>query len=342
MPNGSSIYDNPTWAWFCGAEWAYQIFGNTTTKALEINNCFVNLIDSALQVAFIFIFLLILIIKRLRWKPCKQPRFLLIWPGHFLRWTLTFLQLVLCIASIAEGILSHLVRQNQNETTPQLYLPASLLLIATITSLVYYQLAEIWRTPGMCWILIGYWVICLATGGIRIAMFHEEAVPLDTTALWITILMTVIQVVLLLVEFNVIRVNFTSSVSTINLNGKFIFVIFVPPALPDSFPTSSSSFFFSLYLPPHCSLSRPSLLPPYPHLYPPIPPLVLVLILRVHILLRAFLFSTLLLLFRFPLSAVLACPLPPPTTPPRANVIYHAGKLPYQVRSFSGVQRNKP
>ena len=177
MPNGSSIYDNPTWTWFCGDEWEYQIFGNTTTKALELNNCFVNLIDSAFQLAFIFIFLSILFIKRLKWKPCKRSRYLLIWPGHFCRWTLTLLLLVLCIASIAEGILSHLVRQNQNETTPQLYLPASFLLIATVTSLVYYQLAEIWRTPCMCWILIGYWIICLATGGIRIATFYQEAVP---------------------------------------------------------------------------------------------------------------------------------------------------------------------
>ncbi|XP_072031468.1 ATP-binding cassette sub-family C member 9-like [Amphiura filiformis] len=194
--------DENRWSWFCHET---NISSEAGDDGAYMTECTVNFAAFLLHLLFVIIACLVLIWRR--WccvfRDVTLP-YLIKWPGHNTRWILSFLLVVLAIASLGEGILTEMARK---EPSPQLqfYLPACLLLIATIVSVLYYQLTENWKSPGLLWLLLAYWFFCIIINIMRIThLFQENVAGIDAAILWITVLLLVSYVLLLVLELNLV------------------------------------------------------------------------------------------------------------------------------------------
>ena len=183
--------DQSTSSWFCDAG------AETEGHSRE---CLLNTCASFLHLGFTLAVCLVIIWSR--WcSVIETAIYLRRWPGHMYRYLLIFTLSVLALASLGEGILRAMVRKEDMQ--PQFYLPSCFLLLATVTSMIYYQLAEKWKTPHLCFLLVLYWLGCIGVNVTRIIYLAQTA-DIDAVILWISIGMTVIYVVLMMMELQVI------------------------------------------------------------------------------------------------------------------------------------------
>ncbi|XP_072031472.1 ATP-binding cassette sub-family C member 9-like isoform X1 [Amphiura filiformis] len=198
--------DENRWSWFCHET---NISSEAGDDGAYMSECTVNFAAFLLHLLFVIIACLVLIWRR--WwcvfREVTSP-YLIKWPGHNTRWVLSFILVVLAFASLGEGILTEMARK---EPSPQLqfYLPACLLLIATIISMLYYQLAENWKSPGLLWLLLAYWFFCFVINVVRIThLLQENVAGIDAAVLWIAVLMLVSYILLLVLEVHLVALEF--------------------------------------------------------------------------------------------------------------------------------------
>ncbi|XP_074192183.1 ATP-binding cassette sub-family C member 8 isoform X3 [Rhinolophus sinicus] len=143
---------------FCGSEnhsAAYRV-----DQGVLNNGCFVDALNVVPHVFLLFITFPILFIG---WGSQSSKVHIhhstwLHFPGHDLRWILTFMLLFVLVCEIAEGILSDGVTESRHL---HLYMPAGMAFMAAVTSVVYYHNIETSNFPKL---LIGQ----VGTG------FHED------------------------------------------------------------------------------------------------------------------------------------------------------------------------
>nr|XP_006820253.1 PREDICTED: ATP-binding cassette sub-family C member 8-like [Saccoglossus kowalevskii] len=113
-----------------------------------------------LHILFIIIASGILIVMRhfteLRYYDYK---FLLRYPGHAFKWSISGILIVVSFFSVAEGILTDLSRNDV--TNPYLYIPQMLSLLGLMISLMYYHHMEYWDRPHLVWLLLLYWIMAI-------------------------------------------------------------------------------------------------------------------------------------------------------------------------------------
>ncbi|XP_051548769.1 ATP-binding cassette sub-family C member 8-like isoform X1 [Myxocyprinus asiaticus] len=122
-------------------------------------------------------------------------------PGHNLRWILTFILLFVTVCEIAEGIVSDGFNQSFHL---HLYMPSCLAFMAAITSIVYYHNIETSNFPKLLLTLLIYWVLVFVTKTIKFAKYTEHGIGLRQLRFGITGLLTLLYGLLLAVEINVI------------------------------------------------------------------------------------------------------------------------------------------
>ncbi|XP_049746535.1 ATP-binding cassette sub-family C member 8 isoform X3 [Elephas maximus indicus] len=138
---------------FCGSEnhsAAYRV-----DQGVLNNGCFVDALNVVPHVFLLFITFPILFIG---WGSQSSKVHIhhstwLHFPGHNLRWILTFMLLFVLVCEIAEGILSDGVTESRHL---HLYMPAGMAFMAAVTSVVYYHNIETSNFPKL---LIGLLVI---------------------------------------------------------------------------------------------------------------------------------------------------------------------------------------
>nr|XP_006820254.1 PREDICTED: ATP-binding cassette sub-family C member 9-like [Saccoglossus kowalevskii] len=86
-------------------------------------------------------------------------KFLLHYPGHAFKWTISGILIVVLFFSAAEGILTDLSRNDV--TNLYLYIPQMLSLLGLIISLMYYHHMEYWDRPHLAWLLLLYWIMAI-------------------------------------------------------------------------------------------------------------------------------------------------------------------------------------
>uniref|UniRef100_A0A8C7IZD9 ATP-binding cassette, sub-family C (CFTR/MRP), member 9 n=1 Tax=Oncorhynchus kisutch TaxID=8019 RepID=A0A8C7IZD9_ONCKI len=183
---------------FCG--------NNVTKNAYSVdtgmlnNGCFVDALNLVPHVFLLFITFPILFIG---WgsqssKVQIHHNTWLHFPGHNLRWILTFTLLFVHVCEIAEGIMdtNHL----------HLFMPAFMGFIAATTSVVYYHNIETSNFPKLLLALFIYWVLAFITKSIKLWKFAEYGVGVLHLRFCITALLVVLYGLLMAVEINVIRV----------------------------------------------------------------------------------------------------------------------------------------
>ncbi|XP_069754521.1 ATP-binding cassette sub-family C member 8 isoform X2 [Narcine bancroftii] len=188
---------------FCGNDndtAAYNVDGGVLN-----NGCFVDALNVVPHVLLLFITFPILFIG---WGSQSSKVHIhhstwLHFPGHNLRWILTFVLLFVLVCEIAEGIVSDGFTETRHL---HLYMPAGMGFMAAITSIIYYHNIETSNFPKLLLALLVYWMLAFITKTIKFAKFCEHGIGLSQLRFCIAALLAILYGLLLAVEMNVIRV----------------------------------------------------------------------------------------------------------------------------------------
>uniref|UniRef100_A0A669CB94 ATP-binding cassette, sub-family C (CFTR/MRP), member 8 n=1 Tax=Oreochromis niloticus TaxID=8128 RepID=A0A669CB94_ORENI len=184
---------------FCGNEnnsMAYNV-----DRGVLNNGCFLDALNVVPHVFVLFITFPILFIG---WGSQSSKVHIhhstwLHFPGHNLRWLLTFILLFILVCEIAEGIVS-----DGQSLHLHLYMPAALAFMAGITSIVYYHNIETSNFPKLLLALLIYWVLAFIMKTIKFAKYTEHGIGPRQLRYCITGLLVLLYGLLLTVEINVI------------------------------------------------------------------------------------------------------------------------------------------
>uniref|UniRef100_F6XVA7 ATP binding cassette subfamily C member 8 n=1 Tax=Monodelphis domestica TaxID=13616 RepID=F6XVA7_MONDO len=188
---------------FCGSEndsAAYKV-----DQGVLNNGCFV---DALNVVPHVFLFFITFPILFIGWGSQSAKVHIhhstwLHFPGHNLRWILTFMLLFVLVCEIAEGVLSDGVAESRHL---HLYMPAGMAFLAAITSVVYYHNIETSNFPKLLIALLIYWTLAFITKTIKFVKFYDNAIGFSQLRFCLTGLLVILYGMLLTVEINVIRV----------------------------------------------------------------------------------------------------------------------------------------
>ncbi|XP_064233401.1 ATP-binding cassette sub-family C member 9 isoform X5 [Aotus nancymaae] len=169
------------------------------------NSCFVDALNLVPHVFLLFITFPILFIG---WgsqssKVQIHHNTWLHFPGHNLRWILTFALLFVHVCEIAEGIVSDSRRESRHL---HLFMPAVMGFVATTTSIVYYHNIETSNFPKLLLALFLYWVMAFITKTIKLVKYCQSGLGISDLRFCITGMMVILNGLLMAVEINVIRV----------------------------------------------------------------------------------------------------------------------------------------
>ncbi|KAM4618404.1 ATP-binding cassette sub-family C member 8 isoform 2-T2 [Polymixia lowei] len=186
---------------FCGNEnnsAAYNV-----DRGVLNNGCFLDALNVVPHVFLLFITFPILFIG---WGSQSSKVHIhhstwLHFPGHNLRWLLTFVLLFILVCEIAEGIVSDGFSHSLHL---HLYMPAGLAFMAGITSIIYYHNIETSNFPKLLLALLIYWVLAFIMKTIKFAKYTEHGIGPRQLRYCISGLLVLLYGLLLAVEINVI------------------------------------------------------------------------------------------------------------------------------------------
>ncbi|XP_069484546.1 ATP-binding cassette sub-family C member 9 isoform X2 [Ambystoma mexicanum] len=185
--------------------------GNDSNSSYNVNNgvlknfCFLDALNLVPHVFLLFITFPILFIG---WgsqssKVQIHHNTWLHFPGHNLRWILTFVLLFVHVCEIAEGIVSDGYMHTRHL---HLFMPAIMGFVAATTSIVYYHNIETSNFPKLLLALFLYWVMAFISKTIKLVKYCENDVGVSQLRFCITLTMVILYGLLMAVEINVIRV----------------------------------------------------------------------------------------------------------------------------------------
>ncbi|XP_063800161.1 ATP-binding cassette sub-family C member 8 isoform X1 [Pseudophryne corroboree] len=188
---------------FCGSDNNSSAY-NVDNGVLN-NGCFVDALNVVPHVFLLFITFPILFIG---WGSQSSKVHIhhstwLHFPGHNLRWILTFILLFVLVCEIAEGIVSDGFSASRHL---HLYMPAVMAFLAGITSIVYYHNIETSNFPKLLIALLVYWILAFVTKTIKFVKFCDNGIWFLQLRFCLTGLLAIFYGMLLAVEINVIRV----------------------------------------------------------------------------------------------------------------------------------------
>ncbi|XP_034720006.1 ATP-binding cassette sub-family C member 9 [Etheostoma cragini] len=191
---------------FCGSDNGTNSY--SVNEGVLNNGCFVDALNLVPHVFLLFITFPILFIG---WgsqssKVQIHHNTWLHFPGHNMRWILTFSLLFVHVCEFAEGIVSNKGMQTNHL---HLFIPAFMGFIAATTSVVYYHNIETSNFPKLLLVLFIYWVLAFITKSIKLWKFAEYHVGPQHLRFCITALLVLLYGLLMAVEINVIRVRAT-------------------------------------------------------------------------------------------------------------------------------------
>ncbi|XP_077324820.1 ATP-binding cassette sub-family C member 9 isoform X1 [Lithobates pipiens] len=185
--------------------------GNNISTSYNVNNgvlnniCFLDALNLVPHVFLLFITFPILFIG---WgsqssKVQIHHNTWLHFPGHNLRWILTFILLFVHVCEIAEGIVSD---SKMNSRHLHLFMPAIVGFITATTSIIYYHNIETSNFPKLLLALFMYWVLAFITKTIKLVKYCENDIGLTQLRFCITAIMVILYGLLMAVEITVIWV----------------------------------------------------------------------------------------------------------------------------------------
>ena len=194
--------------WFCGTNSFYTDDSLGWFSDVRNNTCLVDGLVTIPHAAFLLLSSLILLVLGCFTSYRRvHTKYLLVYPGHSLRWLVSVLLLVIVLASIGEGIMTDQTYQAWRQPTqPHLYIHAIVAFVAVGISLVYYHHMELWQLPAMSVLLLAYWLLSLGAEVLRLlSLEYQRQININIVIFDLTVIKLAIYLVLTLVEANVIR-----------------------------------------------------------------------------------------------------------------------------------------
>ena len=194
--------------WLCGVnssyveEWHKDWYGD-----FRNNTCLVNGLAIFPHAAFLVLSSLVLLVLGCCTSYRKiHTKYLLVYPGHSLRWLVLVLLLVMIIASIGEGIMTDETYQAWKQPTqPHLYIHSIVAFVAVVMSLVYYHHMELWKIPVMSVLLLLYWLSSLFFEVLRVLSLQFQGhINVHDLIFDLTVIKIVIYSIAVIFEINVI------------------------------------------------------------------------------------------------------------------------------------------
>ncbi len=195
------------WTWFCGTNTSLENF-TWTGKNIINNVCIVDGLSSVFQSVFICAFSLALLVLKCcsRYGHINTP-YLIRYPGHFIRWMLSALLLIVLLASVGEGALTSMTYGSPSNGLPHLYIAPTFSFVCVIITLVVNQHMELWRRSKLSFLLLVYWLGCVVIEtGQLLALKEEEEVDVDIVRFDVVVIRLAVFCALAIVEMNVIRI----------------------------------------------------------------------------------------------------------------------------------------
>ncbi|XP_033647324.1 ATP-binding cassette sub-family C member 9-like [Asterias rubens] len=193
------------WEWFCGRNSVYIDNGQGWFDDVRNNTCLLDGVAALPHGVFLLVHSILLLFIGCCTNRRVYTRYLLVYPGHSLRWLLSALLLVLILASAGEGAMTDDTYKEQ-PTQPHLYVHSIVAFVAVVSSLVYYHHMEQWQLPGMSVVLLVYWTCCAGVEIFRLmSLTYQEEDDIQRLIFDLTIVKLVIYLVLLCIEANIIR-----------------------------------------------------------------------------------------------------------------------------------------
>ncbi|XP_038066901.1 ATP-binding cassette sub-family C member 9-like [Patiria miniata] len=196
------------WEWLCGVNSSYIEEPLDWYDDVRNNTCFVDGLVTIPHATFLLLSSLILLVLGCCTSYRRvHTKYLLVYPGHSLRWLVSVLLLVLIVASIGEGIMTDETYQAWKQPTqPHLYIHSIVAFVAVGISLVYYHHMELWQVPAMSGVLLVYWLFSLSNEVLRmLSLEYQGYIDVHVVVFDLTLIKLAIYLVLVLIEFNVIR-----------------------------------------------------------------------------------------------------------------------------------------
>ena len=206
---------DPKWEWFCGINSSYTEESLDWYDDVHNNTCLVDGVVTIPHAIFLILSsLILLVIGCCTGYRRVHTKYLLVYPGHSIRWLVSVLLLVLILASIGEGIMTDETYQVLHQPTqPHLYIHSITAFVAVIVSLVLYHHSELWKLPSMSLLLFVYWVCSLGVEIFRLlSLEYQEQMDVHIIIFDLTIIKIAIYVTLVLLEANVIRAEVNSHI----------------------------------------------------------------------------------------------------------------------------------
>ena len=202
------------WEWFCGRNSVYIDNGQGWFDDVRNNTCLLDGVAALPHGVFLLVHSILLLFIGCCTNRRVYTRYLLVYPGHSLRWLLSALLLVLILASAGEGVMTDDTYKEQ-PTQPHLYVHSIVAFVAVVSSLVYYHHMEQWQLPGMSVVLLVYWTCCAGVEIFRLmSLTYQEEDDIQRLIFDLTIVKLVIYLVLLCIEANIIRTKVASDCSS--------------------------------------------------------------------------------------------------------------------------------
>ena len=100
---------NEGWQWLCGLNSTdLDSSGGFNLVNGHDNTCFVNALDFIPHLGFILLSTIVLLLGYCKcFSKARSSKYLIRFPGHFVRWLVSIILLLLLLASLAEGILTN-------------------------------------------------------------------------------------------------------------------------------------------------------------------------------------------------------------------------------------------
>ena len=213
------------WEWFCGINSSYTVESLEFYGNVYNNTCLIDGLVTIPHTAFLLLASVVLLVVGCFTSYRRvHTKYLLVYPGHSLRWLVSVLLLIIILASIGEGIMTDETYQAWKQPTqPHLYIHSIVAFVAVVISLVYYHHMELWQLPAMSVLLLVYWVFSLGNEVLRMLNLGlQEDVDVHVVIFDLTLIKLAIYSVLIVLEMNVIR----EKVNLLGFIHKYFFSLF--------------------------------------------------------------------------------------------------------------------
>ena len=172
-----------------------------------LNPCIVDIVYFLPHVLFMTIMFLCLFIKWLHSRKTKrkdeQPSKQWVrYPGHSLRWILTFALIYAQILEATEGVLSELKYQGIHL---HLYIPHLGAVFGAICSLIFYNVCENHNVPQFLIVSFLYWTITLVAKVIRMLSLLDNGLESHNARIILSWISLSIVALLVLIEIYVMK-----------------------------------------------------------------------------------------------------------------------------------------